>query len=132
MFERLVTVATLCLPLWYSTRPPDPVIPEPPQALLPVPELMVASFYDEPQLLALGGKYDPNGLTAAHRTLPLGTKVQVTDAATGKSVVVTINDRGPAEWTGRQIDLSLGAAKMLQMEERGIILATIKPVVGMR
>jgi rare lipoprotein A len=132
MFERLVTVATLCLPLWYSTRPPDPAIAEPPQAVLPVPELVVASFYDEPQLLALGGQYDPNGLTAAHRTLPIGTRVEVTDAATGRSVVVTINDRGPALWTGRQIDLSLGAARALQMEERGIILATIKPASGLR
>ncbi len=132
MFERLVTVATLCLPLWYSARPPDPPVPEVPQAVLAVPELMVASFYDEPQLLAGGGNYDPMGFTAAHRTLPLGTRVEVTDAATGRSVVVTINDRGPALWTGRDIDLSLAAAQQLQMQERGIIIATIKPVVDLR
>jgi rare lipoprotein A len=129
MLERIVTVATLCLPLWYSARPPDPVVPEPPQAVLKVPELTIASFYHEPQLLAGGGVFDPNGLTAAHRSLPLGTKVEVTDAKTGKSVVVTINDRGPALWTGRGIDLSLGAAQALQMEERGIIIATLKPVL---
>lgn len=129
MLERIVTVAALCLPLWYSTRPPDPVPPEPPQAVLKVPELTVASFYHEPQLLAGGGVFDPMGLTAAHRSLPLGTRVVVTDARTGKSVTVTINDRGPALWTGRGIDLSLGAAQALQMEERGIILATIKPAL---
>ncbi len=128
MFEKPIAVATLCLPLWFSARPPDPVLPEPPQAVLKVPELTVASFYHEPQLLAGGGVFDPYGLTAAHRTLPLGTRVLVTDARTGKSVTVTINDRGPALWTGRGIDLSLGAAQALQMEERGIILATLSPV----
>jgi rare lipoprotein A (peptidoglycan hydrolase) len=126
MFERLVTVATLCLPLWYSARPPEPKIPE---ALLSVPQLVLASFYDEPQLISSGAQYDPFGLTAAHRTLPIGTRVEVTDAATGKSVTVTINDRGPALWTGRGIDLSLGAAQALQMEERGVILATLKPAL---
>ena len=125
MFERLITVAALCLPLWYSAIPPKPERPKPPVAVLPVPQLVVASFYDEPQLLSGGGNYDPNGLTAAHRTLPIGTRVKVTDAATGKSGVVTINDRGPNLATGRDIDLSLGAAQALQMQERGVILATI-------
>ena len=122
--ETIVTVAALSLTVWYSAPAPapakfggDPV--------LPVPQLVLASFYDEPQLLATGGKYDPHGLTAAHRTLPFGTRVKVTDVATGRSVDVTINDRGPAIWTGRQIDLSLGAAQVLQRQERGVILATL-------
>lgn len=118
--------------MYFSARPPDPVPPEPPVALLSIPELTIASFYHEPQLLAGGGVFDPYGLTAAHRTLPLGTRVLVTDTKTGKSVTVTINDRGPALWTGRGIDLSLGAAQALQMEERGIILATIKPATSAR
>lgn len=70
-----------------------------------------ASFYHEPQPLASGGRFDPNGITAAHRTLPLGSKVRVTNKRNGKSVTVTINDRGPAAWTGKIIDLSLGAAQ---------------------
>lgn len=124
MFERIVTVAALSLTVWFDAPPPKTefVAQEP---VLPVPQLVLASFYDEPQLLATGGRYDPSGLTAAHRTLPFGTRVIVTDTKTSRSVTVTINDRGPAKWTGRDIDLSLGAAQALEMEERGIILATI-------
>jgi rare lipoprotein A (peptidoglycan hydrolase) len=120
--ERIITVTALSLTMWYSAPPPAKAKVE---AVLPVPQVVLASFYDEPQLIATGEQYDPLGLTAAHRTLPLGTRVKVTDAATGRSVDVTINDRGPAIWTGRQIDLSLGAAQVLQMQERGVILATL-------
>jgi rare lipoprotein A len=59
-------------------------------------------------------------LTAAHRTLPFGTRVRVTDIKTQKSVEVTITDRGPAS-RGRVIDLSLGAAKVLGIGNRGVI-----------
>ena len=61
-------------------------------------------------------RFNPNGLTAAHRTLPFGTKVRVTNTRTGKSVVVRINDRGPFI-RGRVIDLSLGAAKLVEMTD---------------
>ena len=123
--ETIITVAALSLTVWYSAPAPAPAkfAGDPP--VLPVPQVVLASFYDEPQLLATGGRYDPLGLTAAHRTLPFGTRVKVTDIATGRSVDVTINDRGPAIWTGRQIDLSLGAAQVLQMQERGVILAML-------
>ena len=122
--ETIITVAALSLTVWYSAPAlaPAKFLGE---AVLPVPQVVLASFYDEPQLLANGGRYNPHGLTAAHRTLPFGTRVKVTDIATGRSVDVTINDRGPAIWTGRQIDLSLGAAQVLQMQERGVILATL-------
>lgn len=60
------------------------------------------------------------GLTAAHRTLPFGTRVRVTDPKTGRHVIVTINDRGPFGHH-RVIDLSLDAAKMLGMIGRGVI-----------
>ncbi|MGE3146972.1 MAG: septal ring lytic transglycosylase RlpA family protein [Pseudorhodoplanes sp.] len=127
MFERIVTVSAVCLTVWFDAPPPKTeFVAQPP--VLPVPQLVLASFYDEPQLLAIGGKYDPTGLTAAHRTLPFGTRVIVTDTKTSRSVTVTVNDRGPAKWTGRDIDLSLGAAQALQMEERGIILATLAAV----
>jgi rare lipoprotein A len=123
MIERIITVAALGLTVWYSAPPPKL---ETPTAVLPVPQLVLASFYDEPQLIATGEQYNPYGLTAASRTLPLGTRVKVTDATSGRSVVVTVNDWGPALWTGRDIDLSLGAAQVLQMEARGVIIATIK------
>lgn len=60
------------------------------------------------------------GLTAAHRTLPFGTRVRVIDPKTGRNVIVIINDRGPFG-RHRVIDLSIGAAKVLGMIGRGVI-----------
>jgi rare lipoprotein A len=82
----------------------------------------VASYYADEfngRKTASGEVYDMNDLTAAHRTLPFGTKVKVTNIDTGKSVVVRINDRGPFK-EDRVIDLSLGAAKQLGL----IVLGT--------
>ncbi|MEV0004240.1 septal ring lytic transglycosylase RlpA family protein [Micromonospora sp. NPDC050980] len=67
-----------------------------------------ASFYDEGQMTANGETFDPDALTAAHKTLPFDTKVRVTNPANGKSVVVRINDRGPYI-DGRCLDLSRAA-----------------------
>jgi rare lipoprotein A len=61
------------------------------------------------------------GLTAAHKTLPFGTRVRVSDSKTGRSVIVIINDRGPFN-KGRVLDLSTTAAKALGMMERGVVL----------
>jgi hypothetical protein len=61
------------------------------------------------------------GFTAAHKTLPFGTRVRVTDSKTGHSVIVRINDRGPFN-KGRVLDLSTSAAKALGMTERGVVL----------
>ena len=79
----------------------------------------VASFYSEGERVATGAHFDPNGLTAAHRWLPFGTRVRVSDPRTGRSVVVTINDRGPFV-QGRVLDLSVGAARALGIANRGI------------
>jgi rare lipoprotein A len=68
---------------------------------------------------ASGERYNPEGLTAAHRSLPLGTKVRVTNTKNGRSVVVRINDRGPYIG-GRIIDLSAGAARILGMIGSGL------------
>ena len=68
---------------------------------------------------ASGDTFRPEELTAAHRFLPLGTKVRVTNLNNGLSVLVTINDRGPYV-RGRHIDLSLGAARELGMVNRGV------------
>jgi rare lipoprotein A len=80
----------------------------------------MCAFYSESDRVASGGRFSPNELTAAHRTLPFGTRVRVTDAKTGRSVIVTINDRGPFG-KGRVIDLSLAAARALGMTDRGVI-----------
>jgi rare lipoprotein A len=61
-----------------------------------------------------------SGLTAAHKTLPFGTRLKVTDQASGRSVIVVINDRGPFG-RGRVLDLSINAAKALGMIDRGVI-----------
>ena len=67
---------------------------------------------------ASGERFNPYALTAAHRTLPLGSKLRVTNKSNGKSVVVRINDRGP--FTHRRVlDLSLGAAKQIDMFRAG-------------
>lgn len=71
-----------------------------------------ASWYALTSKTASGERMNPAAMTAAHRTLPLGTKVQVTNKANGKSVVVRINDRGPFI-KGRVLDLSKGAARHL-------------------
>ena len=72
-----------------------------------------ASWYSLPgQRTASGERMNPNAMTAAHKSLPLGTVVKVVDQTSGKSVRVTINDRGPYV-SGRIIDLSRAAAKQL-------------------
>jgi rare lipoprotein A len=82
-------------------------------------ETGVASYYWQPQPLASGGRFNPNAMTAAHKTLPFGTRVRVTDKSTGRSVDVTINDRGPYI-AGRIIDLSKAAAASLGITGRGV------------
>jgi rare lipoprotein A len=78
-----------------------------------------ASWYDEPQMTASGERFDKHKLTAAHRTLPMGTMVRVTNTHNGKSVVVRINDRGPYS-KKRIIDLSEAAARELGMIDAGV------------
>lgn len=79
-----------------------------------------ASFYDEGQLTANGENFDPNALTAAHKTLPFNTKVRVTNPANGKSVTVRINDRGPFI-DGRCIDLSRAAFASIASVDLGAL-----------
>lgn len=79
----------------------------------------MASYYGSGKVTASGEKFNPHGMTAAHRTLPFGTKVRVTSVNTGKAVVVRINDRGPFI-RGRIIDLALGAARSVGMLRTGV------------
>jgi rare lipoprotein A len=69
--------------------------------------------------LGVASYYHAAGLTAAHRTLPFGTRVRVTNVANGRSVVVRVNDRGPFI-RGRLIDLSHGAAQAVGMTDAGV------------
>ena len=77
-----------------------------------------ASFYSHGSRTASGEAFNPNGFTAAHRTLPFGTRLQVTNPSTGRSVVVRVNDRGPFV-RGRSLDLARGAAAALGMIGQG-------------
>ena len=82
----------------------------------------LASWYGDMfngQLTASGRQYNQNELTAAHKTLPFGSKVKVTDLRNRRSVVVTITDRGILR-PGRVIDLSLAAARQLRMVGMGL------------
>lgn len=79
----------------------------------------VASFYYQGSRTASGEKFNPRDMTAAHRHLPFGTRVRVTELASGKSVTVRINDRGPFV-PGRIVDVSKSAAEQLGMVERGV------------
>lgn len=78
----------------------------------------VASFYSDEQPTASGERFDPNELTAAHPSLPFGTRLRVTNTTTGKSVTVRVNDRGPYV-PGRVVDVSYSAARALGMVDAG-------------
>ncbi|HUC66361.1 MAG TPA: septal ring lytic transglycosylase RlpA family protein [Stellaceae bacterium] len=93
-----------------------------------VDQVGLASWYgnqEQGRLTASGQRFDPRKLTAAHRTLPLDTKVKVTNLENGKSVEVKVNDRGPYI-PGRVLDLSTEAAKLLGMEKEGLALVRIE------
>lgn len=85
----------------------------------------VAAFYsvDYSGRTACGERYDPKKLSAAHRSLPFGTRLRITDPRSQRSVVVVVNDRGPFT-KGRVLDLSLAAAKALRMMDRGLMQVT--------
>lgn len=78
----------------------------------------VASFYSDTET-ASGERFDKNELTAAHPTLPFGTRLRVTDTSSGRFVTVRVNDRGPFV-RGRVVDISPSAAEALGMVDKGI------------
>ncbi|WP_422772597.1 septal ring lytic transglycosylase RlpA family protein [Plantactinospora sp. WMMC1484] len=79
-----------------------------------------ASYYDQGQVTANGEAFDPNAMTAAHKTLPFDTRVRVTNPDNGRSVVVRINDRGPFI-AGRCIDLSRAAFAAIASLDLGAV-----------
>ncbi len=87
----------------------------------------MASYYgsESGSRTASGARFNPSAMTAAHRTLPFGTKVRVTNRRNGRSVIVTINDRGPFI-RGRIIDLSSGAAGVIGMRSSGVAPVSVE------
>lgn len=86
-----------------------------------------ASYYYSPQALASGGRFDPNAMTAAHRSLPFGHRVKVTNLKSGRSVIVTINDRGPFV-SGRIIDLSRASFARIASLDQGVVKVRVESV----
>lgn len=84
-----------------------------------------AEFHGRPT--SSGEIFDMNGMTCAHRTLPLGTRVRVTNLENGKSIELKVNDRGPFV-DGRIIDLSQGAAEKIDMIRSGIAMVKIEVI----
>ena len=124
-----------CTPLIARNEIPlPPVVIPPPKEEAAKPEAPKveqvgnASWYGpshDGKETASGETFDPKKLTAAHRTLPLGSKAVVTNLETGKSVTVPINDRGPYV-KGRKIDLSHAAAQQIGMEKKGVVKVKIQ------
>jgi len=86
-----------------------------------------ASYYSHAGRTANGEIFRPGDMTAAHRTLPFGARVRVTDIRTRRSIVVRINDRGPFT-RGRIIDVSHGAAEVLGITSRGVTVVELEVV----
>ena len=109
--------------------PPPIAAPAPPPRISAQPSKTVRTSYQGEQAAgrptASGEPYDPDELTAASKTLPIGSTVLVTNPANGKSVKVRINDRGP-HVRGRSLDLSKRAAEELGITEKGVARLKIK------
>lgn len=120
----LVVAVTACAGPPHTVSPvPPPDAPPPADVVAPRPAIVGrASWYGafhHGKRTASGEVFDMNALTAAHRTLPLGTRVQVTNLRNRRSVEVRVNDRGPYI-RGRIIDLSRGAAARLGAIDDGV------------
>lgn len=104
---------------------PPVSLAKPNPAVSPKPLMVwecISGWYGEPfdgQLTANGEIYDMFGVSAAHRTLPFGSVVRVTNLRNSRSLIVRINDRGPYV-DGRDLDLSYGAARRLGLDQRGL------------
>ncbi len=111
-----------------AAPPHPPILPEDAKGKPVLTEVGLASWYGAPypgRKAADGTVFDPNALTAAHRTLPLGSIVRVTNLTTNESELVRITDRGPFV-PGRMLDLSLAAAKAIGVYRMGIAKVKIE------
>jgi rare lipoprotein A (peptidoglycan hydrolase) len=111
----------------YSTTSVQPSVPARTQPKKS--RVVTASRYDRGlagNCTSNGESYDPKSLTAASRTLPLGSTVKVTNVSNGRSVNVRVNDRGPYV-SGRSLDLSGGAAEKIGLGDKGVAKVKITP-----
>lgn len=122
------TLAMLACHHHHETEAPVPKQPkQEPEAQVFVGLASYYGFEMGANQTASGEKFDPSALTAAHRTLPFGTRVMVTNLENNRSVILTITDRGP-ERKDRLIDVSFGAAKELDMLSVGVVKVRVEVV----
>lgn len=127
IFLSLLTILTSCTSVVYFS---SKTIEKPVSDAIGFKEVGFASYYSDEFIgkrTASGEYYNPQEFTAAHRTLPFGTKIRVTNLENGKQAVVRVNDRGPFI-DGRIIDLSKSAAKLLGFLEKGIVKVQIEVI----
>jgi len=107
--------------------PPPPLLEEQPKTTRTTERGRVSLYGADfaGKKTASGERFDPEALTMAHRTLPFGTLVRVTNIENKRSVEVKVNDRGPAV-SGRIADLSLGAARKIGMVKDGVVEAILE------
>jgi rare lipoprotein A len=126
--RQLCVLAALAVACGAPQRPPPP--PRRTGAVeAPIVQRGMATFYGREAHggpTASGERFDMRQMTAAHRTLPFGTRVRVTNTRNGHSVEVRINDRGPYGGKGRIIDLSEAAARRLDMIDAGVVPVTVE------
>jgi rare lipoprotein A len=116
-------IAAACAGPGRGTRPS-------PEERAPRAEVGLASYYGRSfrgQRTASGERYDPRAMTCAHRRYPFGAVLRVTEIESGRSVLVTVTDRGPFA-PGRIVDLSLAAARVLRILERGVARVRVERV----
>ena len=129
MNSKRFTALLAILAIGYSIVPAAHATETTAKQSVPRPVIGKASYYAHHfagKKTASGERMNPNQLTAASKTLPLGTKVQVTNLENGRTVHVTINDRGPYV-RGRVIDLTPRAADALAMRHHGLAQVEIRP-----
>lgn len=117
-----------------QVQPPEPISQDQSAARTspdkPEPQRGYAAFYSpslEGHKTACGGVYSPDKLTAAHRSLPCGTRLRVTNLRNGKTIRVTITDHGPFSH-GRILDLSYAAAQRLDFIKQGTTLVKVEVI----
>ena len=123
----LTATLSMAACMGHPAPPAPPVQPASAPAEPVFSEVGKASWYGkfhQGRTTASGDKFDMNDLTAAHRTLPLGSRVRVVHSGNGRSVVVRINDRGPYS-KRRILDLSEAAARRLRMIDQGVAPITL-------
>lgn len=136
-FRATVLLIALVVPGCDSNRSSQPDAQQPKSSAAPLPpkalhkEVGEASWYGpgfHGRETASGETFDQKKMTAAHPSLPMGTKATVTNLDNGKKVEVIINDRGPAAKEDRAIDLSSGAANKLDMKQDGTTQVKVETI----